>query len=83
MPILYIRKRTARTSSGPHSGFDRHQKYTEYRDAVFAGQDLAGFGNFYVDTGDRVPSREEQLCEEPKPKRTKSFVFDENLVNQD
>jgi hypothetical protein len=47
------------------STFVRVADYPTYALAVRAGQDLAP-GNFYIDTGTRVPSREEQLLIEPK-----------------
>lgn len=49
------------------STFVLAQPYKTYALAVEAGQDLAGYGNFYVDTGTHVPSREEQLLEPIKP----------------
>lgn len=51
MNLLYIRK---------DSDFVRVKNYPDYAAAVTAGQDLAP-RNFYVDTGDRIPTREEQL----------------------
>ncbi len=54
--------------------FKKAQGYSNYEDAVQAGQELVGYGNFYIETGVRVPSREEQLLlpqSKPTPK-TKS-----------
>lgn len=52
MNILYIRK--------TNGEFVKAKAFPTYALAVTAGQDLAP-RNFYVDTGDRVPTREEQL----------------------
>ncbi len=46
--------------------FAQHKtKFQTYREAVVTGQTLAGFCNFYVDTGDWVPPRSVQLLELP------------------
>lgn len=46
--------------------FAQHKtKFQTYREAVITGQTLAGYGNFYVDTGEWVPPREVQLLEVP------------------
>lgn len=50
------------------TGWQRVRNYSTYRDAVLAGQDLA-LGCFMIDTGERAPSREEQLMLEPQTKR--------------
>lgn len=38
--------------------------FFSYRTAVVAGQQRYGRGNFFVDTGNHVPSRSEQLLED-------------------
>ncbi len=53
--ILYVSK---------NGEFTRAAVYSTYRDAVLCGQDIAGYGNFYIETGNHVPSREEQLLVE-------------------
>lgn len=40
--------------------------FPTYRAAVEKGQQLFGYGNFNVDTGIRVPTRDEQLLTEDK-----------------
>ncbi len=54
--------------------FVAHSPKSEtYREAVITGQTLAGYGNFYVDSGEWVPPRETQLLE------TKEFVRQSKL----
>lgn len=71
---LYIRKR--------HTTFVLAKGYPNYREAVLSGQELGGYGQFYVDTGTRVPSREEQLLQpftrksKPKTKTKKQQILD-------
>jgi hypothetical protein len=48
-----------------------HKTFSNYRDAGIYGQQHFGWFNFTVDTGDQIPSREEQLLREPE-KQTKS-----------
>jgi hypothetical protein len=52
---LYIR--------GLNDRFHLAKNYPNYLEAVLSGQELGGYGQFYVDTGTRVPSREEQLLQ--------------------
>jgi len=42
--------------------------FSTYREAVLCGQDLAGYGNFFVETSG-VPTPEEQLLLPPVTKR--------------
>lgn len=37
--------------------------YPTYADAVVAGQDLGGYGRFFVDTGNAAPARWQQLLQ--------------------
>lgn len=64
MNFLHIRK-SGDTFERLSNGF------VTYKDAVECGQDLAGAGNFYVETSG-VPTREEQLLLPPVSKRRKS-----------
>jgi len=69
---LYIRKALSK--------FVLAKAYPNYREAVLSGQELGGYGQFYVDTGARAPSREEQLLQpftrKPKTKTKKQQVLD-------
>lgn len=64
------------------SKFKFAKSYSTYSEAVLSGQKLAGYGNFYVDTGSRAPCREEQLLLpftrkiKPKTKTKKQQILD-------
>lgn len=63
-PTLYIRDDKPprkRDYDALHFGFHAAGSFSSYREAVEAGQASVGYGEFYVDTGDRAPSRNEQL----------------------
>ena len=89
MPTLYTRiapfSRSARSLSSLHEGFVKTGEFKSYHEAVRNGQLTAGPGNFYVYTGEHVPSREEQLLLPPRnaPRRKREFTFDDDLVAQD
>lgn len=65
---LYIRDETKkkRHNELPHAGFVQYGNPTSYHEAVKLGQTVAGAYNFYVHTGDRIPTREEQLLLPPR-----------------
>jgi hypothetical protein len=69
---LYIRKTSSK--------FVLAKGYPNYREAVLSGQELGGYGKFYVDCGTHVPSREEQLLQpftrKPKTKTKKQQILD-------
>ena len=71
---LYIRKTPSK--------FVLAKNYPNYREAVMAGQDLGGYGQFFVETGARAPSREEQLLQpitrkpKTKTKNKKQQILD-------
>jgi len=49
--------------------FSAVRTYPSYREAVFAGLELAGQRNFFVDTGAAVPARWQQLLEDEPVER--------------
>lgn len=50
-----------------------HGNYSTYREAILIGKELAPF-SYTIDTGDRIPTREEQLGEVvQKTKRQKKL----------
>lgn len=58
---LFIR--TGDTSRTGVADFSHSGTFPTYREAVLRGQEIAGYGNFYVDTGLHVPTSSEQLLE--------------------
>lgn len=63
MNILYIRNKKYQ--------FEKEATSNDYHSLVQLGQQLAGYGRFYVESGTRVPTREEQLLLPPLPGPTK------------
>lgn len=82
-PILYIRNPVPpkRSDASLHKGFSRHgEPFSSYSAAVLAGQQLGGYGNFYVYLGESsFPSREDQLLLEPRPRRGRRRLSPELL----
>lgn len=61
-PILYLKN--------DDGTFDRcPDHFSDYSAAVRYGQQTAGHGRFYVETGAHVPSRQQQLLEETDAER--------------
>lgn len=67
MFVLYTRSEThkPRRSETTHAGFHSLGSFPDYKSAVLEGQEVSGPGNFYVHTGERAPTREEQLLLPP------------------
>lgn len=42
----------------------RHGTYTSYSKAIADGMRVAGYGNFFIDSGEYAPSRAQQLGQE-------------------
>ena len=51
------------------------RQFHTYRAAVKYGQEYAGYGNFSIDTGNHIPSREEQLLIKTKTTNKKQQIL--------
>ena len=65
--------------NGVGQPYKAHHHPRSYTEAVRVGQRTYGYGNFYVDTGDYVPSREEQLLQVKSPGQSSRKYALENL----
>lgn len=52
------------------------QRFYSYASALLEGSKLVGYGNFYIETHNRVPTREE-LLGESHPKSKKQKILDQ------
>ena len=75
MNQLYLRKSS--------STFTAHSTGRDYHALVELGQTLVGYGNFYIESGTRVPTREEQLLLPPlsvkAPRRSRKTEILESI----
>ncbi len=60
----------------------RGRDYPTYHEAILAGQEICPVG-FNIDTGDRVPTREEQLLLPPLFSETKKTKTKRQLILED
>lgn len=70
MNPIYLQTRVS------HDRFETNPvPFPSYHEAIIAGQETAGYGNFIVDTGSRVPTRREQLLRDT----VKDFGFSDEV----